>query len=109
MTGTSPEENAQRGHSGFTGTKMLARKIKKEKKKNKENSQRLSLLPFALHFSLVLFLQGQTGAKVCSWETGNPLEAKLAMLWVPGTAIPISYLLGVNRSTIQARSKKAQG
>lgn len=31
------------------------------------------------------------------------------MLWVPGTAIPISYLLGVNRSTIQARSKKAQG
>lgn len=54
---------AQRSHSGFTGTKCCP-----ENKQTKKIPQRLSLLPFALHFSLMLFR-----GKQFPWSiTGSP-------------------------------------
>ena len=72
MTGTRLAKNAQRSHSGFTGTKCCPEKKRGggERDRERKNPQRLSLfLPLpSTRFLTDALLQVQTVANVCNWE-----------------------------------------
>ena len=105
-TGTSLEKNAQRSHSGLTGTTRCP-DIKTHTNKN---PQRLSLLPFALNFALMLFRGKQLPGSMTE-SLGNPFWSQACQVVGPWNGsphqLPPGVAVGTQKYHIQEGSKKA--